>query len=111
MTRHSNNFSRGERLGMAKYRSRRSAIRVSRQPGFIAVERSAEGSLGVLQAGAIAPRRDPGPVGSRDRQRPEPFTARLGLPFLPDAADRLAILQHDVVEKVGVDRRADVELT
>ena len=31
--------------------------------------------------------------------------------LLPDAADRLTILQHDVVEKVGIDRRPDVELT
>ena len=70
----------------------------------------AEGRLGSIEGGAIAPRQDAGPVSPR--KRPEPFTARLGrVPFLPDAADRLAILQHVVVEKVGVDRRPDVELT
>jgi hypothetical protein len=38
-------------------------------------------------------------VGSRDRQRPEPFTARLGrVPFLPDAAEDRARHRSEVGE-------------
>jgi hypothetical protein len=62
-------------------------------------------------SGAVARSYYTGPVRPRDRQGAEPFTTRQGLPFLPDAPDRLAILQHVVVGEMGIDRRADLGWT